>query len=256
MSVLSPEDFESLPFYLSYDSPCSYRPGQSERKLFVRLTPEHSEANARINGPLCRAGFRRSQDIVYRPACEACNACVPVRVPVDTFVLSRSLCRVARYNQDLSFSPLPLEPTDVLFALFSSYLNTRHADSDMAAMNRKDFSDMLLRGQAKTQLFSLNARNGNIKGVMIADDVGDGFSAVYSFFTPDEPKRSLGSELILRLIDHAKKNKRPFVYLGFWIKDSPKMAYKNRFRPLEFLGPDGWTPMQETDAEVISACNP
>jgi len=151
--------------------------------------------------------------------------------------------RVANRNKDLSFAELSLAPTDALFALFSAYEKTRHEDSDMATMNKADFGDMLMRGQAKTQLFGLIDEKKNIKGVMIADDVEDGFSAVYSFFTPDEPKRSLGTALILSLVEHTQKLGRPFVYLGFWIEKSSKMSYKSRFRPLQFLGPDGWIPM-------------
>jgi leucyl-tRNA---protein transferase len=218
---------------------------QVERKLFVRTRDNDQNSNAEINGALCRAGFRRSQDIIYRPACNACNACVPVRIPVQAFLPSRSLKRVAAHNRDLHVECSSLRSTPELFDLFCSYQKTRHSDSDMAHMDEIDFSKMLKEGHADTHLYCLRDSDSIVKGCMIADHVGDGLSAVYSFFTPFEPRRSLGTALILSLVEAALESRRPFVYLGYWIKEARKMTYKSRFRPLQFLGPSGWDWLEE-----------
>jgi arginine-tRNA-protein transferase len=240
MSVVPPGLALNLPFYLSGPLPCPYLPMQVERKLFTRLDADASESNAEINGALCRAGFRRSQDILYRPACSACNACIPVRIPVRTFLPSRSLRRVRALNRDLHIERLPYASTPELFDLFCAYQKARHSDSDMARMDAVAFSAMLQDGRAETELYGLRDQKGVLKGCMISDVVGDGFSAVYSFFTPYEPRRSLGSALVLVLIEAAEEKKISFVYLGYWIEAARKMTYKARFRPLQFLGPNGW----------------
>ncbi len=220
--------------------PCPYLPDQTERKLFTRINVECCDSNAEINAILCRAGFRRSQNIIYRPACNACEACVPVRIPVITFVMSRSLRRIAAHNKDLALSCEPVEATPELYDLFRRYQQARHAGSDMASMDETDFAAMLKDGEADTSLYCLRDGENNLKGCMIADHMDDGLSAVYSFFTPTEPRRSLGSALILSLIDLARQNHKPFVYLGYWIASSRKMAYKTRFKPLQSLGRNGW----------------
>lgn len=157
---------------------------------------------------------------------------------------SRAQRRVAAHNRDLIRQCADPVPTAELFALFSAYQRARHGDSDMARMSESDFAAMLQEGQADTRLFMLRD-GGALKGCMIADSVGDGLSAVYSFFSPLEPRRSLGTELILFLIDIAAARGLPFVYLGYWIESARKMAYKARFRPLQFLGPDGWGEAKE-----------
>ncbi|MDE2030416.1 MAG: arginyltransferase [Alphaproteobacteria bacterium] len=246
MSVIPPSLNRDLRFYLSGPAPCPYLPAQIERKLFTRLSGD-AAADKEINAALCRAGFRRSHDIVYRPACSACNACIPVRVPVRLLHLSRSQKRTAARNRDLVLTRIAPEPTDELSDLFFAYQRTRHGDSDMARMTRDDFDAMLREGQADTHLYLLRDEAGALKGCMIADSVGDGLSALYSFFDPEEPKRSLGTQLILSLVDAAQERALPFVYLGYWIAQSRKMAYKSHFRPLQYLGPHGWDWL-ETEA--------
>ncbi|MFA4994510.1 MAG: arginyltransferase [Bdellovibrionales bacterium] len=241
MSIIPPGLALDLQFFLSGPLPCPYLPVQVERKLFTRLCDNSETSNAEINGALCRAGFRRSQDIVYRPACNDCNACVPVRVPVQLFSPSRSLRRIEARNRDLHLQSAPVWTSAELFDLFLAYQKIRHGDSDMAHMDENDFEAMLKEGRADTHLYCLRDDAGVLKGCMVADSVGDGFSAVYSFFTPVEPRRSLGTMLILSLIEEARKQHLPFVYLGFWIRQARKMAYKSRFRPMQFLGPNGWS---------------
>jgi arginyl-tRNA--protein-N-Asp/Glu arginylyltransferase len=239
MSIIPPSLSRLLQFYLSGPLPCPYLPGQVERKLFTRLADDEA-VNTEINAMLTRAGFRRSHDIVYRPACPACNACVPVRIPARLFAPSRSLKRIAARNRDLTLEIAGAKASDELYNLFLAYQRARHADSDMALMSQPDFALMLGEGKAETRLYGLRDARGVLLGCMIADLVGDGLSAVYSFFTPDESRRSLGAQLVLDLIDEARKENLTYVYLGYWIAEARKMSYKKRFQPLQALGPDGW----------------
>ncbi len=237
MSTLPSKTLLDLPFYLSGPSPCPYLPARVERKLFTRLD---GQADAEINGALCRVGFRRSEDVVYRPACEGCEACVPVRLSISAFKPSRSLRRVAARNVGLNFDEKPLRSTPEMYGLFMEYEKARHGDGDMARMDEKDFDSMIQRNHASTRLFCLSDAQGALKGCMLADEVDDGFSAVYSFFETKEPRRSLGTALILDLIEKAREKGLSYVYLGYWIAESRKMSYKSRFEPLQRLGPDGW----------------
>jgi len=240
MSIIPPGISRNLQFYLSGPLPCPYLPAQVERKLFTRLDDQDPTTNAEINAALCRVGFRRSHDVIYRPACNACNACIPVRIPVQVFAPSRSLRRVIAHNKDLKWHHAETHPSEELFSLFSAYQTSRHGDSDMARMSAADFAAMLTEGRADTHLYLLRDSLNNLKGCIIADHVGDGLSAVYSFFAPQEAPRSLGTFLILSLVAEAQKRHWPFVYLGYWVAESRKMSYKTRFKPMQFLGPNGW----------------
>ena len=249
MSSLSNDPSRQLPFYLSGPLPCPYREGLVERKLFTRLTGG-AEKDAAINAFLTRAGFRRSQNIMYRPACPACNACLPVRIPVERFAPSTSMRRTARRNRDLKWEAAEAPLTDTLYDLFIRYQRARHTDGDMASMTRDDLAAMLQDGTTATRLYTLRAPSGALMGSILTDDVQDGPSAIYSFFDPDESPRSLGTQLVLSLVEEARRQKKPYVYLGYWIEASRKMAYKGRFRPLEVLGAGGWgeiTPQKEAD---------
>lgn len=239
MSIIPPGLSRLLQFYLSGPLPCPYLPGRVERKLFTRLTGD-TAMDTEINSTLTRAGFRRSHDIVYRPACSECNACVPVRIPVKAFNPSRSLKRIAKINSDLTLEVCGAEVTQEQYELFKSYQSARHPDSDMAHMDWPDFVNMLSEGEADTHIYQLRDANKKLLGAMITDHVGDGLSAVYSFFAPDEPRRSLGAQLILSLIDEALRRNLSYVYLGYWISSSRKMAYKARFQPIQALGAHGW----------------
>jgi len=244
MSVIPPGLSRLLQFYLSGPLPCPYLPDRVERKLFTRLTGDPG-TDTEINATLTRAGFRRSHDIVYRPACPSCNACVPVRVPVRNFKPSRSLRRIASINRDLALEIVDTAVTDEQYALFMSYQAMRHPDSDMALMSRAEFANMLREGEADTCIYQLRKTDGTLAGGIITDHVNDGLSAVYSFFSPNEARRSLGAQLILTLISEAQRQNLSYVYLGYWIAASRKMSYKARFRPLQALGPQGWDWVEE-----------
>lgn len=222
--------------------PCPYLPGKVERKLFTRLLGAHS---AEVNSTLSRAGFRRSHDIVYRPVCPNCQACVPVRIPVAAFQPSRSQKRVARLNTDLAFAEAPAAATSEQYRLFSLYQNSRHGESDMARMAMADFAAMIDEGRADTSLFEARDAQGRLIACMLTDRLTDGYSAVYSFYDAREDRRSLGTCMILGLLERARADGLPYVYLGYWIAQSRKMSYKAKFRPLEALGRDGWYRLPE-----------
>lgn len=245
MSAITTGVVSQLRFFMSGPAPCPYLPDQVERKLFTRLKGNPEQAHE-INSQLMRAGFRRSHEIVYRPACPNCNACVPVRVPVRMFNPSASLRRIMRRNADLAVEVAAATMTEENYALFLAYQAARHPDSDMAAMSKTEFRAMLEDGVIPVKLYQLRDKDGVLVGCILTDQVSDGLSAVYSFFKPDEERRSLGLQLILTLIDQARQANLPYVYLGYWIAGSRKMTYKNRFQPLQILTAQGWEWMSQT----------
>ena len=237
MSVIPPRQRPLQQFFRSGPMPCPYLPGRVERKLFTRLIPPFA---SEVNSTLSRAGFRRSHDIVYRPVCPTCSACVPVRIPVADFVPERSMRRVLRRNADLTMTEVAAQATGEQFRLFTGYQRTRHGDSDMARMTVADFASMIDEGRSDTCVFEVRDLEDRLVGCILTDRLADGCSAVYSFYDAAQQRRSLGSFLILKLIEHCMLAEQPYVYLGYWIEGSRKMTYKTRFRPLEALGRDGW----------------
>jgi leucyl-tRNA---protein transferase len=224
-------------FYRTASLPCPYIRGRVERKLVTELSGRGAEL---FYNALSRAGFRRSHNLAYRPACAGCQACQPVRIPVADFVLTRSLKRIRNLNRDLTARLVPPAVTVEQFRLFLRYQRSRHTDSDMAAMTYGDYRAMVEDSPVATQLIELRRADGALYGACLLDLLDDGLSAVYSFYDPDDGKRSLGNLLVLALVDHARARGLPYVYLGYLIEESPKMAYKARFRPLEGLAPGGW----------------
>ncbi|HYD31555.1 MAG TPA: arginyltransferase [Azospirillaceae bacterium] len=237
MSVIPPPPRPLQQFYRSGPMPCPYLPGRIERKLFTRLAGPFA---GEVNSTLSRAGFRRSHDIVYRPVCPACHACVPVRIPVAEFDYSRAFRRVIRRNADLSVVEVPAVASSEQFRLFAAYQMSRHGDSDMARMGYVDYTAMVEEGRADTCLFEVRDDTQRLVGAILTDRLADGFSAVYSFFDTKADQRSLGTFMILSLVERAREEGLPHVYLGYWIENSRKMSYKRRFQPLEALCRDGW----------------
>jgi arginine-tRNA-protein transferase len=227
-------------FYRTAALPCPYLPGRIERKLVTELAGRHA---ASFYDELSRAGFRRSHHLAYRPACVACSACVPVRIPVAAFSESKSLRRIRNLNRDLFARAIEADATLEQFRLFQRYQRSRHADSDMAAMTFGDYQAMIEDSPVATKMIELRDAAGALYGAGLYDPLDDGLSAVYSFFDPEHGKRSLGTLLVLALIDEARRKKLAYVYLGYWIEGSAKMSYKSRFRPLEALSPRGWRRM-------------
>jgi arginine-tRNA-protein transferase len=224
-------------FMVTSELPCPYLSGRFERKLVTELTGAGAQEHYEL---LSRAGFRRSHSIAYRPACTGCSACVPVRILVSGFQLGGSLARIRRRNGDLTLSITVPRATREQYGLFGQYLDHRHGDGEMAGMDFRDYRAMVEDTAVDSRMLELRDSEGALLAACLADWSSDGVSAVYSFFAPAEARRSLGTEMILRLIEIAREQDLPYVYLGYWIRNSRKMAYKSRFRPLESFGSKGW----------------
>jgi len=234
-------------FFMTAPNTCGYLPDKVERKVFTHLVGMRAAA---LNDLLTQAGFRRSQTIAYRPACDQCSACVSVRVPVDEFEPSRNMKRVLEANSDLVGLTIPNKATSEQYSLFRSYLGDRHSNGGMIDMSVLDFSLMIEDSHVDTRLIEYRRRgpdtfiNGRGTGPLIAtaltDILSDGLSMVYSFFDPELSDRSLGTYMILDHIQRTKKQGLPYLYLGYWINGSKKMDYKARFKPQERLGLNGW----------------
>ncbi len=226
-----------LSFLVTTDTPCPYLPGRMERKLVTRLAGPEAAKNFHL---LSRAGFRRSHSIAYRPACIACQACVPVRVVARDFEPGRNLRRIEARNADLTAAVLPARGTLEQFQLFQRYLDGRHNDGEMAGMSLADYRSMVEDTPIDTRLVEFRSRARRLIACVLTDWSVDGVSAVYSFFDPEQPGRSLGSHMIIWLLRAAVRSGRPYVYLGYWVSGSRKMEYKTRFRPIEGYGAAGW----------------
>jgi len=224
-------------FYRTAALPCPYIRGRVERKLVTELVGRDAPAFYNL---LSRAGFRRSHNLAYRPACLGCSACLPVRILVEDFAETRSLKRIRHVNRDLRARAAVAHAALDQYRLFVRYQRSRHADSDMAAMTYGDYRAMIEESPVATRLIELREGAGILLGACLVDVLDDGLSAVYSFYDPERGKRSLGTMLVLALVDEARRRRLPYVYLGYWIAESAKMAYKARFHPLEALEPGGW----------------
>jgi len=233
-------------FYLTAPSPCPYLPGRQERKVFTHLVGDKA---AELNDLLTHGGFRRSQSIAYRPACDLCRACVSVRVIADQFEPSRNLRKVQRRNADLVSEMRTAVPTSEQYSVFRSYLDSRHHDGGMADMTVLDYAMMVEDSHVSTRIIeyrrrtpdtAITGKGGELIAAALTDVLSDGLSMVYSFFETDESDRSLGTYMILDHLALARKMGLPYVYLGYWIEGSTKMDYKGRFLPQQRLAPNGW----------------
>jgi arginyl-tRNA--protein-N-Asp/Glu arginylyltransferase len=234
-------------FYLTAPSPCPYLPGQEERKVFTHLVGERA---AQLNDLLTHGGFRRSQSIAYRPACETCRACISVRVLVEDFRPTRSMRRVIERNRDVVGEMRVPVPTSEQYSVFRSYLDARHRDGGMADMTVLDYAMMVEDSHVDTRMIEYRQRpsdgsshelgSGRLLSVALTDVLSDGLSMVYSYYDSEESSRSLGTFMILDHIERARRMGLSYVYLGYWVEGSRKMAYKGRFLPQQRLAPDGW----------------
>jgi arginyl-tRNA--protein-N-Asp/Glu arginylyltransferase len=255
-------------FYLTAPSPCPYLPGQEERKVFTHLVGERAPE---LNNLLTHGGFRRSQSIAYRPACERCRACVSVRVIAGEFRPTRNMRRVLDRNADLVGEMRVPVPTSEQYGVFRAYLDARHGDGGMADMTVLDYAMMVEDSHVHTRLIEYRrspdstlrgelaseARGphrgsrkgiandagrgeGELVAVALTDVLKDGLSMVYSFYEPEPVGRSLGTFMILDHIARARRLGLAYVYLGYWVRGSRKMDYKGRFLPQQRLAPEGW----------------
>ena len=213
--------------------------------MFTHLVGERA---SELNNILTQGGFRRSQSIAYRPACEGCRSCVSVRVVANEFEASRSMRRIVNRNSDIVGEMKIAVPTSEQYSIFRAYLDSRHRDGGMADMTVLDYAMMVEDSHIETRVVEYRRREGDEAGrqagdliaVALTDVLGDGLSMVYSFFEPDEASRSLGTFMVLDHIERARQMGLAYVYLGYWVRGSRKMDYKSRFLPQERLTPDGW----------------
>ena len=246
---------QSPQFFLTAPSPCPYVEGQFERKVFTHLVGDKAPET---NDLLTQGGFRRSQNIAYRPACETCRACVSVRILTNEFEPTRNMRRVMKRNADLIGAMYDAEPSTEQYSLFRRYLDARHKRGGMSDMTVLDYAMMVEDTHVDTKVIEYRRRGpdsfitgkgqGELVAVALTDRMGDGLSMVYSYFDPEMDDRSIGAFMILDHIQRARAAGLPHVYLGYWVDGSRKMAYKARFQPQEFLGPKGWqrmTPPEE-----------
>ncbi len=238
---------EPRQFFLTPPTACPYLPGRQERKIF---TPVSGDNAASLNNFLAQNGFRRSQNIAYRPACEECQACVSVRVPVDGFAPSRNMKRVLADNSDLIGTIAPNSYTSEQYALFRRYVEARHPEGGMAEMSVLEYRAMIEESAVETFVVEYRRRGidsaftgrgeGDLLAVALIDRINDGLSMVYSFYDPTLASKSPGTYLILDHITRTRKGGLPYLYLGYWVEGSGKMDYKKRFLPQEHLTQEGW----------------
>ena len=238
-----------LRFFLTAPTPCPYLPGREERKVFAHLPLSDG---ALVNDSLTQVGFRRSQNIAYRPACESCRACQSARLPVNDYAFSRSERRILARNGDLERHVVEAEATAEQFELLRTYLTTRHAAGGMADMTWPDYVAMVEDTSVRTHIIEYRRKSadhgpGDLIACVLVDVLSDGLSLVYSFYDPAFGKRSLGSFMILDHLLQARAMRLPYVYLGYWVQGSEKMDYKARFSPMEILRPGGWALIASRD---------
>ena len=228
-------------FYVTAPQPCPYLDGRMERKLFTALQGEGAE---QLNNSLSQQGFRRSQNVLYRPSCADCSACLSARINISAFKPSKTQKRVLRRNAAMHRRATSPWATEDQYALFRTYLDARHADGGMADMDVFEFAAMVEETPIRSRVIEYTDDDALI-AVSLTDVLEDGLSMVYSFYSPDRPQASLGTWMILDHIEIARKAGLPFVYLGYWVPGSAKMGYKARFSGLEVYVGGTWRPMND-----------
>jgi arginine-tRNA-protein transferase len=220
-------------FYVTAPQPCPYLAGRMERKLFTALQGEYA---VKLNDSLSKQGFRRSQNVLYRPSCAECSACLSARIRVADFRPTKSQKRALRRNARLRREATSPWATEDQYALFRAYLDSRHADGGMADMDIFEFAAMIEETPIRSRVVEYSDGTGSdrsLAAVCLTDVLDDGLSMVYSFYDPDLAKDSLGTYVILDHIEIAREAGLPYVYLGYWVPGSPKMGYKAKFPALE-----------------------
>lgn len=237
---------ETTQLFLTAAMPCPYLPDRMERKLFTHLSGRRA---GMLHQLLSDNGFRRSQNLIYRPACEGCNACQSVRIVAREFAANKRFRRVMRANADLSVTVQEPVATHEQYDLFKRYLDARHEGGGMTQMSYEDYEFMVEDTPVRSALVEYrlcDLPDQPLVAVALTDVMPDGLSMVYSFYDPDLAFRSLGTFLILDHIGQVRANALDYVYLGYWVKASPKMAYKADYRPLEVQrASQGWVRLED-----------
>jgi arginine-tRNA-protein transferase len=242
-------------FYVTAPQPCPYLDGKVERKLFTAL---HGSSANDLNDALSGQGFRRSQNVLYRPCCTDCSACMSARIPVARFAPSRGQRRVLAKNRGLMREATSPWATEAQFKLFRRYLDSRHSDGGMADMDIYEFAAMIEETPVRSRVveyYQETPDGRELVAVCLTDLLADGLSLVYSFFDPDLAHRSLGTWMIIDHIEIARAAKLDYVYLGYWVPGSRKMDYKSRFAPLEIYRRGKWSVL-DTEAPPEMATHP
>ncbi len=230
-------------FYVTAPQPCPYLDGRMERKLFTAL---QGEAAPKLNDALSKQGFRRSQNVLYRPSCADCSACLSARIKVADFVPTKSQKRVMKRNSDLTRRATSPWASEEQYDLFRTYLDHRHATGGMADMDMFEFAAMVEETPIRTRVLEYKDEDRAIQAVCLTDILDDGLSLVYSFFEPTRDKDSLGTYMILDQIALAQELQLPYVYLGYWVPGSAKMDYKSKFAGVEVFHAGAWQPLTDT----------
>jgi arginine-tRNA-protein transferase len=244
--------------YATQGHPCSYLAGQEASTEFI---DPHHPVNAETYDRLSALGFRRSGQHIYRPQCQSCQACIPIRLPVGDFKPSRQQTRVWKRNQDISIAIVEDIQSGEHYALYEHYIQARHADGDMYPPSREQFDTFLgtpfcsdendgkefLPNQAQLTCYVEFRLGTTLKGIAVTDVLPSGLSAVYTFFDPDDAVRSLGVFAVLFQVELARKLALPYLYLGYWIKDSRKMGYKSNYTPHEIFYNGVWQRQKTTE---------
>jgi len=234
-------------FFSTAPLPCPYLPNRTERRVVTELLGRDADA---LHNSLSAAGFRRSHNIAYAPACPECQACRAVRILVDDFKLSRSQSRILKRNEDLLEKRVAIKATPEQYDLFVVYQESRHSGGDMAKMDFRDYQALVEDTPLQTNLVEFRLADQSLVAVCLLDQVENGLSAVYSFYQSSMGRRSLGTYMILWLVEQARILGLRHVYLGFWITDCAKMSYKENFQPLEIWTVDGWKTFSSVDPEA------
>ena len=246
MTLLRDIPLSTLQFYLTAPYPCSYLPEQSARSQVA--TPSFL-IDTQVYTELVQRGFRRSGTFTYRPRCDVCHACVPVRIGVASFAPSRSQRRAQHRHGNLEATLHTLDDHEEYFALYHRYQAARHIEGDTEQDSREQYRNFLLQSHVDSVLAEFR-EEGVLRMVSIIDILGDGLSSVYTFYDPDVAQSSYGTYNVLWQLDLCRKLNLPYLYLGYWIKHSRKMAYKANFQPLQGLMHGVWQTLPATEKDI------
>lgn len=228
-----------LKFYATQPHACSYLPDEQATTLFLDPTQPMDQ---QVYADLSEIGFRRSGDHLYRPHCQHCTACIPARLPARGLTLTRQQKRILKRNQDLVVEAVRPVFSDEHYELYARYIELRHADGDMYPPTREQFTTFLVRDLPFTWFYEFRL-DGRLLAVAVTDVLPNGLSAVYTFYDPQEERRSLGRYAILWQTGEAARLGLDAVYLGYWIKNCRKMSYKTEYRPIELLVNQRWVAL-------------